>query len=43
MEHQWWPAKGVGPSQDDDRLLFLLSLVVVALGVLGMMLYVALH
>ena len=41
MEREWWPAKGVGPNHDDDRFLFLLSLVAATLAVLGLMLYVA--
>jgi hypothetical protein len=43
MEQKPWPATGVGPSHDDDRFLFLLSLVAVVLGVVGVMLYVALR
>ena len=42
MEQKWWTAQEVGPTKDDDRFLFLLSLVVAVLGVLGLMLYVAL-
>jgi hypothetical protein len=43
MEQKPWPAAGVGPSHDDDRFLFLLSLVAVVLGALGLMLYIALR
>jgi hypothetical protein len=41
MEQEWWPPKGVGPSHDDDRFLFLLSLVVGVLAALGLVLYLA--
>jgi hypothetical protein len=43
MEHKPWPADGVGPSHDDDRFLFLLSLVAFVLSLLGLMLYAALR
>ena len=38
-----WPAKGVGPSQNDDRFLFVLSLTVGLLAALGTVLYLALR
>jgi hypothetical protein len=43
MKQEWWPAKGVEPSQDDDRFLFLLTLIVSLLAGGGMVLYLALR
>jgi hypothetical protein len=43
MKQEWWPAKGVEPSQDDDRFLFLLTLIVSVLAGGGMVLYLALR
>jgi len=43
MERELWPSNGLGPSHDVDRFLFLLSLVVAVLGVLGLIVYVALR
>ena len=43
MERELWPSNGLGPSHDVDRLLFLLSLAVAVLGVLGLIVYTALR
>jgi hypothetical protein len=43
MEHEWWAADGVGPSRDDDRFLFLLSIGVGFVAALGVILYLVLR
>lgn len=42
MEQEWSPPEGAEPSHDDDRFLFLLSLVLGVLAALGSVLYLAL-
>jgi hypothetical protein len=43
MEQKWWPAEGVGPSRDDDRFLFLLSVGVGFVAAVGVILFLVLR
>jgi hypothetical protein len=43
MEQKWWSVEGVGPSRDDDRFLFLLTVGVGFVAAVGVILFLVLR